>query len=213
MNLDLTYTTDADGTNVMSLPDETRAWVIAFVRENAQKPPAEMEAIVQQGQRDLLAALDGVSDKSKAGDPERSEGQASFKPAVDEWSILDVVAHEVSVKRSIGALIAAMRDGALPPGFGPHFEEAKAQDGFIAARFDTLAEAREAAQAAHEGIAAFVRRFVRGMDASANRELTFRHYYFGAFNAIEWAIFLRIHDDTHTPQIAKIKAAPGYPAT
>ncbi len=198
MNLDLTYTTDADGTSVMSLPDETRAWVIDYVRENAQKPPAEMEAIVQEGKRQLSAALDGVS-----------EGQAAFKPSADEWSILDVIAHEVSVKRSIGALIAAMRDGALPPGFGPHFEEAKAQDGFIAARFDTLAEAREAAQAAHDGIAAFV----RGIDASANRELTFRHYYFGAFNAIEWAIFLRIHDDTHTPQIAKIKAAPGYPAS
>lgn len=212
MNLDLTYTTDADGTSVMSLPDETRAWVIDFVRENAQKPPAEMEAIVQEGKRQLSAALDGVSEgqaQFKAVGGRRPEIPSEAKDEPDEWSILDVIAHEVSVKRSIGALIAAMRDGALPPGFGPHFEEAKAQDGFIAARFGTLAEARIAAQDAHDGIAAFV----RGIDASANRELTFRHYYFGAFNAIEWAIFLRVHDDIHTPQIAKIKAAPGYPAS
>ena len=197
MDLRLTYAAGPDGTKVMSMPDEIRDWVIAFVRDNARKSPSEIEAVVQEGQRELLAALEGVS-----------EAQAAYKPGADDWSILELVAHEVSVKQVIGTLAAALRNGALPPGFGPHFEEAKAQDGFIVTRFDTLARAREAAQAAHDAIVTFV----RGFDGSVNTDLTFRHYYFGAFNAREWPVFLRIHDGDHTTTIGKIKAAAGYPA-
>jgi hypothetical protein len=197
MDLGLTYTLGPDGTKVMSMPDETRDWVISFVRENARKSPSEMEEVVQEGQRELLAALEGVS-----------EAQAGYKPGADDWSILELVAHEVSVKQVIGTLAGTLRNGELPPGFGPHFEEAKAQDGFIVTRFDTLAQAREAAQAAHDTIVTLV----RGIDGSVNTDITFRHYYFGAFNAREWPIFLRIHDGDHTATIGKIKAATGYPA-
>jgi len=198
MDLGLKYAVGPDGTRAMSMPDETRDWVISFVRENARKSPSEIETVAHEGHQELLAALEGVS-----------EAQAAYKPGADDWSILELVAHEVSVKRTIGALAAALRNGALPPGFGPQFEEAKAQDGFIAARFETLAGAREAAQAAHDAIVAFV----RGLDGPVDAGLTFRHYYFGAFNAREWPVFLRIHDGDHTSHIAKIKAVAGYPAT
>jgi hypothetical protein len=62
MDLGLIYTVGPNGTKVMSMPDETRDWVISFVRENARKSPSEMEAVVQEGQRELLAALEGVSE-------------------------------------------------------------------------------------------------------------------------------------------------------
>ncbi len=197
MDLGMKYVVGDDGVKSMVLADETREWVIAFVRENARKSPAEIEGLLHEGQRELLDALEAVS-----------EAQAAFTPAAGDWSILDVVAHEVSVKQAMGAVARALGKGELPAGFGPHFEEAKMQDGFIVKRFDTLAEASAAAQAAHDAIA----EFVRGAGASLNTEVTFRHYYFGAFNALEWPVFLRIHDGDHTPQIARIKSAPGYPA-
>ena len=197
MDLGMKYVVGPDGIKSMSLPDETRERVISFVRQHARTSPSEIEAVVQEGQREFLAALEGVS-----------EVQAAYKPGADDWSILELVAHTVSVKQVIGALVGSLRNGELPAGFGPQFEEAKAQDGFIVTRFDTLAQAREATQAAHEGIVTFV----RGIDGSVNTGVTFRHYYFGAFNALEWPVFLRIHDGDHTPHIGKIKTAPGYPA-
>ena len=100
MNLGLTYTKDADGSKVMSMPDETREWVISFVRENARKSPAEIEAIIQVGHRELLAALEGVS-----------EAQAAYKPGADDWSILELVAHVVSVKQVLAALAGSLRKG------------------------------------------------------------------------------------------------------
>ena len=197
MDLGLKYAVGPDGAKVMSMPDESRDWVISFVRENARTSPAEIEAVVQEGQRELLAAVEGVS-----------EVQAAYKPGADDWSILELLAHAVSVKQVIGALVGTLRNGELPPGFGPQFEEAKTQDGFIITRFETLSQAREAAQAAHDTIVAFV----RGIDGSVNTDVTFRHFYFGAFNAREWPVFQRIHDGDHTPHIGKIKASAGYPA-
>lgn len=197
MDLELKYAIGPDGTKVMSMPGESRDWVISFVRENARTSPSEIEAIVQDGHRELIAALEGVSDV-----------QAAYKPGADDWSILELLGHAVSVKQVIGALVGTLRNGELPPGFGPQFEEAKTQDGFIVARFDTLDQAREAAQAAHDTIVAFV----RGIDGSVNTDVTFRHFYFGAFNAREWPVFQRIHDGDHAPHIGKIKASAGYPA-
>ena len=196
MNLGLTYTKDADGSKVMSMPEETREWVISYVRENAQNSPAEIEAIIQEGHCELIEALEGVS-----------EAQAAWKPGADDWSILELVAHVVSVKQVLAALAGSLRKGELPPGFGPQFEEAKMQDGFIVRKFETVAQSREAARAAHESIVGFV----RGIDDSVNTDVTFRHFYFGAFNAREWPVFQRVHDGDHTPHIGKIKAAEGYP--
>lgn len=198
MDLGIKYTVGPDGSKVMSVADDIRDRVIAFIHETARRSPSEIEAVVQEGQRELLAAIEGVS-----------ETQAAYKPGADDWSILELMAHEVSVRQVIGALAGSLRNGALPPGFGPHFEEAKSQDGLIVTRFETLAQARVAAQTAHDAIVAFV----RGFDESVNTDVTFRHYYFGAFNAREWPVFLRLHDGDHTSHIAKIKAAAGYPAS
>src|SRR4051812_5556946 len=162
MKLGLTYTKGADGSKVMSMPEENREWVISFVRENARKSPEEIEAIIEEGHADLLAALEGVS-----------EAQAAWKPGVDDWLILELLGHVVSVKQVMGMVCANLRKGELPPGFGPQFEEAKAQDGFIAARFETLEQARAAEQSAHVGVVAFVRSF----DDSMNTDATFRHFY------------------------------------
>jgi len=172
--------------------------VIAFVREGAARPAGEIESIVQHGHDALLAALEGVS-----------EPQAAFKPGADDWSILELMAHVVSTKQIVAALCRNLGEGHLPPGFGPQFEEAAAQDGVTVTRFATLAESRNAAQAAHADLLTTI----RGLSSTTDGDVRFKHFVFGALNCREWAVFQRIHDGDHTPQIASIMAEPAYPAT
>ncbi len=197
VDLALMYVVGPDGKKQLTIPDDRRAAAIAFIHEASARTPKEIEALVQQGHDHLFAALAGVS-----------ESQAAHKPSADDWSILELMAHVVTTKRVVVALSTNLGDGHLPAGFGPQFEEAAAQDGVTVARFDTLAEARSAAQAAHEDLLAYIRR----LDAGVNTEIRFKHFVFGALNSREWAVFQRIHDDNHAPQLSGIKTSPGFAA-
>jgi len=198
LNLQLTYTVDEDGSKRLHIPEEQRQRAVAFVREGGAMPAAEIEAIVQEGHDALMATIDGVS-----------EAQATWKPAPDEWSIIDVMAHCVSVKRAMALLSHHLGKGELPPGFGPQFEEARVQDGFITQAFASLAEARQAAEEAHRALVAQIRALD---DPARDTRKTFRHFYFGAFNAREWPVFQRVHDGDHWPHIEKIRASAAFPA-
>ncbi|MEX2247288.1 MAG: DinB family protein [Dehalococcoidia bacterium] len=195
MDLQIRYGVDADGTRKAAIPDDSRAWASSFIREQGARSNGEIEAVVQEGQDALLAAIAGLSD-----------GQASFKPSDGEWSILDAMAHVVTTKQVVVALCGNLGRGERPPGIGPEWEEERAQDGITAVSFTTIADARAAAQAAHGELLALIRAF----DASTNLEVRFRHYIFGALNAREWSVFQRIHDGDHTPQIERLMVAPGF---
>lgn len=197
MNLGLTYVTGEDGVRRLTLPDETRAAVVAFVRENGAKPREEMAAIVEDGHAALLAALEGVSD-----------AQARWKPAPDAWSILELMDHIVTIKTFMGVLCRSLSQGAWPPGLTAEWQEERLQDGATAARHATLDDARAAEQAAHDSLIGFVRSITPAMDT----DKTFSHFLFGEMNCRQWAMFQRIHDYDHVPTIAKIKATPGFPA-
>lgn len=197
MDLGLKYVTGPDGSRTLTIPDERKAFVISFVREGAAKAPEAIEAIVQEGQDELCRALDGLS-----------EAQSRHKPSAGDWSVLELLQHVVTVKRVVAGLARSLSAGGWPPGIGEEWQEASAQDGVTLARFATLSEARAAAEAAHADLLAFV----RGLDEAANTETRFKHFLFGAMNCREWAVFQRIHDGDHTPQIAQIKASAGFPA-
>jgi hypothetical protein len=198
MDLQLTYVKTPDGRKRLTIPEDRRVAAIEFVRENAARPAAEIESVVQAGHDAMIHALDGVSEK-----------QAAFKPGPDDWSILELMSHVVTTKRIVATLCANLGDGHLPPGFGPQFEEESAQDGVTVDRFATLAEARAAAERFHDELLSFV----RGITDRTDTEIRFRHFVFGAFNACEWAVFQRLHDEDHRPQITQIQAAPGYPTS
>jgi hypothetical protein len=198
LDLQLKYVKDGTGKRRLTIADDRRAAAIAFVQKQATTPAAEIEAVVQAGQDQLLAALEGVS-----------EAQASWKPAPDEWSILELMAHVVTTKRIMPVLARSLRAGALPPGFGPQLEDEEAQDGVTMAQFPTLAESRAAAVEAHDDLVSVIRTLD---DGEFDTETRFRHFVFGALNCREWAVFQRLHDADHTPQIGRIKAAPGYPS-
>lgn len=197
MNLQLTYVTGEDGVRHLTLPDEMRARVIAFVREGGAKSPDEIAAIVQEGHDALIASLDGVSDE-----------QARWKPAPGEWSILELMDHVVTIKRFLVVLAPHMSEGAWPPGLTEAWQEEALQDGATTARFTSIAEARDAANASHDALLAFL----RGVTPEMNTEKTFTHFLFGAMNFREWIVFERIHDGDHGPTIGRIKALPAYPA-
>jgi hypothetical protein len=196
VSIGLKYTTAADGTRSVAIPDELRAQVVSFVRAGGAKTPAEIEAIVQDGHDALVVALTGLSDT-----------QAAHKPSADDWSILELMDHVVTTKQVVVGLCRNLGDGHWPPGIGPEFQEQNAQDGVTISRFATLADARIAADAAHGDLVGFI----RGLNASTNVEVRFSHFLFGALNAREWAVFQRIHDVDHTPHIGQIKASCGFP--
>ena len=197
-SLQLTYVVGADGTRTLTLPDEKRAMVIAFVRDNAKKSPAEIEAVVQEGHDELFAALDEVS-----------EAQAAWKPSENDWSVLELMAHVVTVKQITFGLSSSLSQGQLPPGAGPEWEEPSRQDGVTIATPATLADARAGAEAAHQLLLGYIRKLD---DGAINTETVFRHFLFGAFNAREWPVFQRIHDGDHGPTIGKIRSMAGFPA-
>ena len=144
----------------------------------------------------MMGASDGMS-----------EEQAAYKPSDDDWLVLNLMAHVVSTKQIMGVLTAALAKGELPPGFGAATETQASQDGITVSRFETLADARAAAEEAHRVMV----EFARGIDGGVDTELRFKHYIFGAFNCREWVVFQRIHDDNHAPQMDQIKASPGFP--
>ncbi|MDP9238206.1 MAG: DinB family protein [Chloroflexota bacterium] len=197
MNLGLKYVVGADGAKTLTIPDDRRAQAVSYVRDGAVKTPKEIGAIVQEGHDGITHALAGLS-----------EPQAQYKPSPEDWCVLELMAHVVTTKQIFATLCRNLGEGHLPPGFGPQFEEEAVQDGVTFTRFATLGEARTASQAAHDDLLAFI----RGLDASTNVEVTFKHFVFGAFNSREWAVFQRIHDGDHTPQIDAIKASTGFPA-
>lgn len=197
MDLGLKYVIGPDGGKTLTIPDDNRALAVSFIRDGSNKKPEDIEALVQQGHKELVDALADVS-----------ESQARHKPSADDWSILELMAHVVTTKQIVSILCRSLGDGHLPPGFGPQFEEASAQDGVTVSRFVTLAEAATAARAAHRNLLTFI----RSID-SVNIEMRFKHFVFGPLNSREWAVFQRIHDGDHTPQIFAIKATPGFPVT
>ena len=162
--------------------------ITGYIQHNAAKEPPALRALVQQGHDQLCALLDRLS-----------EEQARWKPGADDWCTLELLQHVVTAKRGVARICQRLA------GTGREGDE---QDGVMGKHaFASLAEAREALDAAHEETLAFI----DGPLASANVETRFNHFIFGDLNCREWAAFQRVHDGDHSGQIEKIVAAPGYP--
>ncbi len=196
-DMKITYAVGADGTRTATLPPESLAYASAFLHDTALGSTAEIAAAIQQGHDAVIRNIAGLSDE-----------QAAHVSAPGEWSILDTMAHIVTVKQICVALSSSLANGQLPPGFGPALENETAQDGVTVVRFTTIVEARAAAESAHGALLATVARL-----DEASLEMRFSHFFFGSLNAREWACFQRIHDGDHFPQLSRLREAAGFPAT
>ncbi len=194
--LNFSYATDAGGDRRVVLSDDALAYVTNFVRDTAATSAAEIAAVAQEGHDAVIRNIDGLTDV-----------QARYKPSPDDWSVLEAMAHIVTFKRINVALTSNLGAGTLPPGFGPQLENENAQYGITLAKFETIAEAREAAESAHKELLAVIAKI-----DDADRDTRFTHFAFGAMNAREWASFQRIHDGDHFPQLAKITSSARFPS-
>jgi hypothetical protein len=166
----------------------------AFIERKAQEDPAAIREAVQQGQDQLAGVIEGLSAE-----------QATFKPADDVWSVLEVLAHVVTAKGGVARICERLARGETVSGFGAEGE--RRQDGVTRESFATLDQVREALNTAHGELLAFVDERLAEGDADTR----YTHFIFGDLNCREWAAFQRVHDADHSIQIEQVKAAPGYP--
>lgn len=192
----LEYVLGDDGKKHLTMPDDRRASIVAYIRETAERSPDEIAAALQEGHDGVIAALDGLS-----------EAQAQYKPGPDDWSVLELLDHVVTVKRAMVLLATSLSQGTWPAGFDEDSQSEDFQDGVTFVHFNSLAEAREAVDAAHDELMSFA----ASINERMNTKKQFRHFFFGAMNCRQWVVFQRIHDADHAPGIAKIKASPGFP--
>jgi hypothetical protein len=166
-----------------------------YIKHNAAKSPADLHALVQAGHDHLSSLLDGLS-----------PAQASFKPADDVWSMLELLHHVVSAKGGVARICERLARGEAIAGQGREGDE---QDGILRGDgFTSLADARAAMDVAHGELLDFLDHRL----AAADMATRFNHFVFGDLNCAEWAAFQRVHDGDHANQIEQIKAAAGYPA-
>jgi hypothetical protein len=176
-------------------PSDVVEKVTSYIKHNATKEPAALHDLVQTGHERFVSLIDGLS-------PE----QASFKPAPDVWSVLELLHHVVSAKGGVTRICERLAGGETIPGAGREGDE---QDGILrGSAFTSLADARKSMDGAHKELLAFI----DGPLATANTDARFNHFVFGDLNCAEWAAFQRVHDGDHANQVEQIKSAPGYPA-
>jgi hypothetical protein len=174
--------------------DEVIERVTSYIRHNAAKDPKALRGLVEQGHAQVTSLLDGL------GEP-----QASFKPAADVWSVMELLQHVTTAKRGVARICVLLSRGEQPAGRGREGDE---QDGIMGAKtFDSLPAGRVVLEQAQQEMLSFI----DGLDATANLDARFNHFLFGDLNCREWAAFQRVHDGDHATQIQQIMAAPGFP--
>jgi DinB superfamily len=117
------------------------------------------------------------------------------RPAPEEWSGNEVMAHVVDAGRFFGGAIVAALDGGPVP--SPARERAPASDTRTAeAWLATLTGDRDAL---------FAR--VARAAPSERLDITIEHFMFGPLNWRETLLFMRLHDLDHAGQLDKIATA------
>ena len=174
--------------------DEMVERITSYIKHNAEKEPAALRALVQQGHEALAGLLGGLSD-----------AQATFKPSADDWCVIEVLQHVATANRGVARICERLAAGETIEGTGREGDE---QDGIMGPKtFDTVAGARDAIAAAHGELLAFI----DGHLAGANVGTRFNHFIFGDLNCREWAAFQRVHDGDHANQIRAVLESPGFP--
>ncbi|MDP6663051.1 MAG: DinB family protein [SAR202 cluster bacterium] len=151
---------------------------------------AELWVRFVKARLDLIDAAAGVSDE-----------QAAFKPDPDEWSILEVLSHVVTVSGRVSRLVETLANG----GTRSADDVEDQQDHEV----ETIDRLRTRLLADSIAWSAMTERLPEppSFDATSN------HFAFGELHARAWYLFQRVHDMDHIGQIGKNKQTPGYPSS
>jgi hypothetical protein len=152
--------------------------------QGAKLSPAEIVDKVRAAMDQLRAAAHAVPD-TRFGE----------RPAAEEWSANEVMAHVVKAGRHFGGAIARLLDGATAGGVRDQLERDVPRHS--ASEWWALLERDRAALFARVGAA----------DPQGALAVTVEHPFFGPLNWRETLLFMRLHDLDHAGQLQKIAAA------
>ena len=140
----------------------------------------------------VRAAMDQVRESVTAVPPSRF----NERPATDEWSANEVMAHVVTTGARFAERITGAIDGHAPGAAVADVIESGAPEHTAEEWWTIFAVAREAL---------FAR--VLSADPAAHLDRVIEHPFFGALNWREALLFLRLHDLDHAGQLQKIASA------
>jgi hypothetical protein len=152
--------------------------------QGAKLPPAAIVDKVRAAMAQLRASAASVP-----------AARFTERPAPEEWSGNEVMAHVVEAGRFFGGAIVAVLDGAPAPAL-PRERRPVAETRTAEAWHATLERDREAL---------FAR--VSRAQPTARLDVTIEHFMFGPLNWRETLLFMRLHDLDHAGQLDKIAAA------
>jgi len=156
--------------------------------QGAKLSPAEIIDKVRAAMDQVRAAAETVPD-SRFGD----------RPAAEEWSANEVMAHVVRAGRHFGGAIVGLLDGRPAGGVRDQLEREVPRQS--AAEWWAMLEQDRAALFAR----------VEAADPRSRLADTVEHPFFGPLNWREALLFMRLHDLDHAGQLQKIAAALGAP--
>ena len=157
--------------------------------QGAKLSPAAIIEKVRAAMADLRTAAEAVP-----------AARFTERPAADDWSANEVMAHVVAAGAYFGAGITSALDQAPPP------RRMKDQG---AAGAPVRAAAEWSALLTRDREALFER--VLRADPLANLERPIEHGMFGPLNWRETLLFMRLHDLDHAGQLQKIAATLAMP--
>ena len=128
-----------------------------------------------------------------------SEEQSAFRPGEAGWTIGEIAAHILASSQATRRIVQALVRGEHDSGEG-------VEAGLVPPD-RPLSELRTALVA--DGLAWSA--LTLTLPERPALEPVTRHFMFGDLHARDWYLFQRAHDQDHAGQIAKVKAAPGYP--
>ena len=156
--------------------------------QGAKLGPGEIADRVRAAMEQLRAAAEAVP-----------AGRFDERPAPEDWSGNEVLAHVVTAGRHFGGAIVRLLDGLPAGGVRDRLERDVPRRGL--GEWWAMLERDRAAL--------FDR--VRRADPEGRLDGTVEHPFFGPLNWREALLFMRLHDLDHAGQLQKIAAALGAP--
>ena len=151
---------------------------------------------------EIVDKVRAATDQLRAAADAIPDANFGARPAAEEWSANEVMAHVVKAGRHFGGAIVRLLDGI--PGGGVRDQLERDVPQRSASEWWAALEEDRAALFARVGAA----------DPQSALEATVEHPFFGPLNWRETLLFMRLHDLDHAGQLQKIAAAlaVGHPA-
>ena len=170
------------------MTDEQRRVRGYLVAQGAKLAPGDIVEKVRAAMRDLRVAAEAVP-------PARFDE----RPAPDEWSANEVMAHVVDAGRHFGGAIARMLDGHAGGGVRDRLQRDVPRRSLT--EWWALLDA--------DRTALFAR--IAQADPQAHLDATADHPFFGPLDWRQTLLFMRLHDLDHAGQLQKIATALATP--